>query len=120
MDIIESQRKQTISTMLFLCFAVAIYSLSGIFTKMASGYSFLSFPYFAFLIGAIVVLGLYAVLWQMALKRVPLNQAYPYRSLSIVYGLSIAYFIFHEEISWQNLSGCVIVILGLLVLTTNK
>lgn len=105
---------------LFLCLAVAVYSLSGFFTKLASGYEFLSGPYIVCLSGVVFVLGIYAVLWQMALKKVPLNQAYPFRSLSVVFGLAIAYFAFHEVVTWQNLAGGTLVLLGLLVMTTGK
>lgn len=105
---------------LFLCFAVAVYSASGFFSKIASRYDFLSFPYLLCLGGLVFVLGIYAVLWQIALKRVPLNQAYLFRSLGIVYGLAIACFIFHESITWGNLLGGTIVLGGLLVLMIEK
>ena len=105
---------------LFLCVAVAIYSLSGFFTKLASGYAHLSKAYLFCLCCAIFVLAIYAVLWQMILKVIPLNQAYPFRSLGLVYGLLIAGLAFHEEITIQNLVGCFIVLCGLLVLMTEK
>lgn len=110
----------TIRNVLFLTFAVAIYSSAGFFSKLASGYDLLSVPYIGCLGGVIIVLGIYAVLWQMALKRVPLNQAYLFRSLGVVFGLAIAYFAFHELISWQNLLGAAIVLCGLLILLSEK
>ena len=103
-----------------ICIAVAVYSASGFFTKLASAYDFLSFPYIACLSGVVVVLGLYAVLWQTALKRIALSQAYPFRSLSVVFGLGIAYFAFHENVTWQNLLGAGIVVTGLVIITTGK
>lgn len=110
----------SIGRSLFLAFAVAVYSSSGIFTKLASQCEFLSYSYLLFLCGAIMVLGIYAVLWQMTLKRVNLNQAYLFRSLGLIYGLCIAYFGFHESISWQNLLGALIVLSGLLILLSKK
>ena len=101
---------------LFLCFAVAVYPASGLFSKMASIHDFLSFPYLLCLGGVVLVLGIYAILWQVALKRVPLNKAYLYRSLGVVYSLAIAYFAFHEAITWRNLLGGGIVLGGLLIL----
>ena len=103
-----------------LLFSVAVYSMSGFFTKQAAGYDFLSIPYSLCLLGVVIVLGSYAVLWQIALKRISLSQAYPFRSLSIVFGLAIAYFAFHEVVTWQNLIGCLIVLFGLLIITTGK
>lgn len=110
----------TVRNILFLVFAVAVYSSAGFFSKLASGYDFLSLPYVGCLGGVIIVLGIYAVLWQMALKRVPLNQAYLFRSLGVVFGLAIAFLAFHEFISWQNLLGAAIVLCGLLVLLSEK
>ncbi len=103
---------------LFLCLAVGVYSMSGLFTKLAAGYAILSTPYFLCLAGVVTVLGLYAVLWQVALKRVPLSLAYPFRSLGVVYGLAIAGFVFHEEVTVQNLLGGCIVLVGLLLMNT--
>lgn len=110
----------SVRNILFLCFAVAVYSVSGLFSKMASRYDFLSLPYLICLGGVILVLGTYAILWQMALKKVPLNKAYLFRSLSIVYGLAMAYFIFHETITWGNMLGGGIVLGGLLILVDEK
>ena len=110
----------SVRNILFLCFAVAVYSASGLFTKMASRYDFLSFPYLLCLGGLVFVLGIYAVLWQIALKRVPLSQAYLFRSLGVGYGLAIASFVFHESISWHNLFGAAIVLSGLLLILSEK
>ncbi len=116
----QSSKTFRVGFVLFLCFSVAVYSMSSFFTKLASGYGFLSLPYIICLAGAVIVLCLYAVLWQIALKRVPLNVAYPFRSLSIVLGLAIAYWVFNENITWQNILGSTIVISGLIIITTNK
>ena len=110
----------SVRNILFLCFAVAVYSASGFFSKMASRYDFLSFPYLLCLGGVVLVLGTYAILWQMALKEVPLNKAYLFRSLGVVYGLAIAFFVFRESITLCNLLGGGIVLVGLLILMTEK
>jgi drug/metabolite transporter (DMT)-like permease len=124
MNVTEESYKKTgrltIRNVLFLVFAVAVYSSAGFFSKLASGYDFLSQPYICCLGGVIIVLGIYAVLWQMALKRVPLNQAYLFRSLGVVFGLAIAFLAFHESISWHNLLGAAIVLCGLLILLSKK
>jgi len=106
--------------MVLLCVAVAIYSLSGLFSKFASDYEFMSFPYICSLCGVVLILGIYAILWQIILKKIPLSQAYPFRSLGIVFGLAIAYFVFHETITMYNLLGSVLVVVGLLLITTSK
>ena len=117
---LKTAGRLTIRSVLFLTFAVAVYSSAAFFSKLASGFVFLSLPYICCLGGVIIVLGIYAVLWQMALKRAPLNKAYLFRSLGVVFGLAIAYFAFHESISWQNLLGASIVLCGLLILLSEK
>ena len=102
----KQTRSLSVKSAIFLCVVVAVYSMSGFFTKLASSYDFLTFPYIACLLGVVVVLGLYAVLWQTALKRIPLSQAYPFRSLSVVFGLGIAYFAFHENVTWKVKRSC--------------
>lgn len=110
----------SIANVLFLSLSIAVYSSADFFSKLASGYVFLSLPYICCLGGVIIVLGIYTALWQMALKRVPLNQAYLFRSLGMVFGLAIAYLAFHESISWQNLLGAAIVLCGLLILLSEQ
>lgn len=116
----RTSNKLTIRRALFLIFAVAIYSLAGFFSKLASNYNFFSIPFICCLGGVVFVLGIYAILWQMALKRVFLNQAYLFRSLGLVFGLAIANIVFHESITWQNLLGATIVLCGLFILLSGK
>lgn len=116
----KGKDSMTILRFLFLCFTIAIYSTSIIFSKLASGCEFLSMSYLACLGGVIFVLGIYAVLWQIALKRVPLNRAYLFRSLGLVYGLCIAHFFFNEKITVQNIAGCCLVLTGMLLLLSKK
>lgn len=111
----EQQRIST-GNAFFLCVVVAIYSMSGLFTKQASNYDFLSLPYLGCLLGVVSVFAIYAVLWQIALKRVPLSLAYLFRSLGVLYGLALAAFVFNESVSWTNLIGGIIVLFGLIIL----
>lgn len=119
-EIISMSQSLSFHKSIFLCLAVAIYSTSSVFSKLASGYEFLSLSYLVCLGGVVSMLGVYAVLWQIALKRIPLNQAYLFRSLGLVYGLCIAHFIFNEKITVQNIGGCCLVLTGMLLLLSKK
>lgn len=116
----EKDNVLTANNILLLIIAVAVYSLSGLLSKQASRFPFLSWSYTGFLIGVIVVLGIYAILWQYALKRVPLNKAYLFRSVGLVFGLTIAFFFFHEVITWANIMGSGIILCGLIILLDEK
>lgn len=105
---------------LLLTVAVAIYSLSGYFSKSASQHAFLTVGYVARLSGVVAALGVYAVLWQVALSRVDLSRAYPFKSLGLGLGLAIAHCAFGETLTAANLAGFAIVVAGLLVLSTDR
>lgn len=110
----------TLKYTIFLVIAVAVYSLSGFFSKKAALEEFLSLQYIVYFLGGVFVLGVYAVMWQIALKKVPLNRAYMFRSLGVVYGLTIAYFFFGESVSLQNLIGGALVISAVLIISIEK
>lgn len=65
--------------------------------------------------GAIGVMGLYAVLWQQILKRVELSLAYMFKGTSIVFVMLLAHVIFGEQITWNNIIGAIIIILGIVL-----
>ena len=59
--------------------AIFIYTTSGVFSKLASQQNFASLLYIAFLCGSVAVLGIYAVLWQQIIKRMPVGDAYLFK-----------------------------------------
>lgn len=101
--------------LLFIAFF--FYSLESVFSKIASGYETLSLQYCFFFGCVIVVLGVYAILWQIILKLMPLNKAFPYKSLSIIYILLFSSFLFDETITIKNIIGASLIIVGLIVLS---
>lgn len=97
-----------------------IYSCSGIFCKLASRYDFMSILYMTYFAGVVAVLGIYAILWQKILERMPLNKAFSCKSMTIVFALVIAHFMFGEQITMNNVIGTVLIMSGLVVLAINK
>lgn len=51
-----------------LILAIAIYSTVGILTRCAAMHPFLSWQYILFVVGAVGVLGIYAILWQQIIE----------------------------------------------------
>ena len=89
-----------------------VYSFSDIASKLASEKEFLSFE-FLFLYGTVIVLlGLYAVFWQQILKKIPLITAYANKSVTIIWGMIFGALIFKEQITWNQILGAVIIIIG--------
>ena len=109
-----------LKSILLMLLAFIIYSLTGIFMKLASlenAFSLSFILYYSFVLG---VIAFYAVLWQMILKKVPLTIAFMSKSITIVFGLLIAHFLFKETISVNNIIGSLIIIFGILVLGWNS
>lgn len=100
---------------ILLVFAFIIYSFSGVFTKLASRVDFLSIEYCLYFAIVILILAIYAVLWQIILKSIPLSQAYLFKSSSVIFSLLFASCLFGEHITLQNLVGASIIIAGIIV-----
>ncbi len=92
-----------------------LYACVSIFTKYASQSEFMSWGYVWAVAGAISVMGLYAVLWQQVLKCVELSLAYMFKGTSIVFVMLLAHMIFCEQITWNNIIGAIIIILGIVL-----
>lgn len=92
-----------------------LYACVSIFTKYASQSDFMSWGYVWAVVGAIGVMGLYAVLWQQILKRIELSLAYMFKGTSIVFVMLLAHVIFGEQITWNNIIGAIIIILGIVL-----
>lgn len=90
-----------------------VYACTGIFTKMASRHEMLSWAYLLWLAGAVVVMGVYALLWQQVLKRIDLSTAYMFKGTSLIFGLLIAWSILGEQITLNNMLGAAIIIAGI-------
>lgn len=92
-----------------------LYACVSLFTKYASQQNFMSWNYMVGLIGAVVVMGLYAVLWQQVLKRVELSMAYMFKGTSLVFVMLLAYLFLGEQITWNNIIGAIIIISGIVL-----
>lgn len=94
---------------------LVIYSMSGICSKLAGKYGFLSF-WFIFFYGLVILnLGIYAIVWQQIIKHLPLTTAYANKAITIVWGIMWGIIFFGEQIKWNMIVGAVIVIIGVLV-----
>lgn len=96
-----------------------VYSLSGIFSKLASSQEFLS-PEFVLLYGGMLfVLFVYAVVWQQIIKRLPLSVAFANKAVTVVWGIVWGWLFFHEEVSAGMLIGAVVVMVGVVLYSTD-
>ena len=99
------ERELSMSSLLLLVGAFLIYSCTGIFTKLASMQETL----------VILTMGVYAILWQLILKRVDLAKAYLFKSLTVIFALFFAWSIFGEDITFKNMLGCAFIVSGIII-----
>ena len=86
--------------------------MSGIFSKLASGYPFMSAGFIICYGGMVCVLGVYAIGWQQIIKRLPLTTAYANRAVTVVWGIVWGTVLFGEPVTWQKVLGAVVVLFG--------
>ena len=98
-------------TLLVQC-AVLIMSFSGVFQKIAGKHPLLSMPFILYFGLSVLVMGIYAVLWQIILKRMPLSVAYSNRAISTIWTVLWGVLLFHESLTWNKALGAVIICVG--------
>ncbi len=119
MDEKKLKKKIKLKDILILQFIIVIYTFSGVAAKFASGSSFLSSEFIIFYGIEMVILALYAIIWQQIIKKFDLSVAYANRSIAILWSMLWAHLIFREEISLQNIIGVLIVIAGTIIINSD-
>lgn len=110
------KKKITIKDILFLQIVIMIYTGSSIAAKFAAAQELLSFRFCLFYGVEILILGIYAILWQQIIKRFELSVAYANRAMLLVWSMIWAVLIFHDEITSQNIAGVLLVIAGTVII----
>ena len=72
----EVKKKTKIRDICILQAVIAVYTLSTVFAKFASGQEFLSFEFILFYGIEMVILGLYAIIWQQLIKSTSMIYSY--------------------------------------------
>lgn len=102
-----------------LQFAVMIYTLSSVAAKYASPYNVLSWPFILYCAVEIILLGIYAIVWQQLIKKIDLSIAYANRSMAILWSMIWAVIFFGENITFQNMIGVIIVLTGTMIINSD-
>ena len=95
------------------------YSLCSVFLKFAAKEEFFSTKFFFCYGVAIIILGLYAILWQQILKHFSLTTAFLNKAITIVWGMIWGFILFQEKINLTMIIGSLIVLGGLLLIGDN-
>ena len=92
-----------------------IYSVGGIFSKLASGYTFMSRAFVLYYTGAIIMLAVYAVGWQQMIKRFPLSAAYANKAVTVIWASIWGTVFFSEKITLGKAAGIILIIIGVIL-----
>lgn len=92
-----------------------LFSLSPVCAKLAGQQAFLSFPFLLFYGLVLLLLGVYALLWQQVIKRMPLTTAYANKAVTVVWGMVWGTVIFGEHITVQKCLGAAVIIAGVVL-----
>lgn len=65
-----------------------------------------------FIMGGLVLYGLTTILWLFILSRVQISIAYPMQSVAYLISVFGAYFIFGESLTWMKVLGCLVILVG--------
>ena len=109
------QRYSTTIWYIILHILIAVYSTTGIFSKLASAEAFLSIKFCLFYGAVIAVLGIYAILWQQILKHFSLTTAFCNKAVTIIWGMIWGAMLFNETIKWNMILGAVVVMIGVVL-----
>lgn len=99
----------------FLHACILLYSVTSLLSKYASRFAFLSGQYLFFLFLMVAVLGIYAILWQQAIKGFSPSVAYSNKSVTTIWVLLFSVLIFGEGITLGNVIGTALIITGVVL-----
>ncbi len=112
--------KSKVITLVLLQVIVIIYTLSGVAAKYASHYEFMSLKFIMCYGIEILILGVYAILWQQIIKKIDLSIAYTNRSIALLWSMIWAVLLFNEHVTVQNILGVILVIAGTMIVNKEE
>lgn len=116
----NKKKKFDIKTYAVLHAILLLYSFVGVFMKLAFKNEFLSFDFLLFAGLAVMFLGIYAILWQQVLKKLPLTVAFTNKAICIVWGMLWGALFLGDEITWYKIVGSIIVFIGVVLVVSNN
>lgn len=107
--------KKKIKDIGFLHVCVFIYTFTTITAKITSTFDFMSWKYLMGYTVMVLILGVYAILWQQAIKPFSASVAYANKSVTMIWTLLFSAIFFGEGITKNNIIGTILIILGVVM-----
>lgn len=116
----KMNQKISLKNILVLQAVVIVYTLSSVVAKLATGEEVFSFAFFLFYGLEIMILGIYAILWQQMIKRFDLSVAYANRAMAILWSAVWAVVLFRETLGIKQVIGIAFVVLGTVIVNSEQ
>lgn len=88
--------------------------------NLHSGQDFYSFKFILYYGIEIIILGLYALIWQQLIKKFDISVAYANKAMGLLWSIVWAVLIFNDTITVKNIIGVIIVILGTIIVNNEN
>ena len=111
----EKKKKTKLKDICILQIVIAIYTLSTVCAKFASGQEFMSFQFILYYGIVMMILGVYAIIWQQLLKKFDVSIAYANKAMGLLWSIVWAILIYNDTITIKNVIGVLIVIIGTII-----
>ncbi len=105
---------------LFLHFLFVVYALNTVLGRMGADYTWMDWRKYLLMCGVLFLLGVYAIGWQLMLKKFHLGVAYANRAAVVPWGILLAWLCFNEPLSWTLLGGAALIICGIIIVSTEE
>lgn len=112
--------KIAVKDILMLQAVFLIYSVNSIVAKLAAGEERFSIMFFVFYGLELVILFVYALLWQQIIKKIELSVAYANKAVTLIWAMIWGSLLFKEQITLPKISGILLVIAGIVILNSGK
>ena len=116
----KMEKGKKVSTYLLLHGILLLYSIAAICSKKAALSTLFSFEFFAWYFGVLVILVVYAFVWQQVLKRLSLFTAFVNKGIAIIWGILWGMMFFGESLSVAMLIGAALVFVGILMVVSSN
>lgn len=116
----DQKKKFQIKDILMLQIVFFIYSINSVVAKFASAQEPFSMNFILLYGLELCVLGVYAILWQQLIKRMELSIAYSNKAVVLLWAMVFGALLFKEQITLTKVAGILLVIVGIVVLNSEK
>lgn len=106
---------EKVKTIAMLHCIIVLYSLSGIFSKLAGKEKIFSIRFILCYLLVILALAIYALLWQQIIKKINLTMAFANKAVTVFWGILWGTLFFGEKIKITQIIGAILVIVGVVL-----